>query len=288
MNLEDLTSWWHESLVATHSPRTRKIYLEAVNRLLDGRTEVPGKRELLAYFGTFKTTVSAKTGRPLSPGYVNQHWRSLQQFYKFLAAEELIDKNPFDSLKQPVIPSRPVEVFSEEELTRLFTAATSRRDRAILRVMLDTGVRVGELAGMKLVDVDFAQKRIMVTGKASHARWVPISSKTYTDLRRYLIVRPGDSETLFVGDRSPHKPLTHWGIRLLLDRLAEKAEVQGMHPHRFRHTMAHLWLANGGLETDLRRLMGWNSPSMVYRYAASAGAERAHSAHARLAIADRF
>lgn len=297
MNLEDLGTWWHEALAATTSDRTRRLYLEAVTRLIAWMgsngvktSEPPSHVVLNRYFGEFRRSTSVRTGRPLSASYVNQHFRSLQQFYKWLESEELITKNPFTKMKQPRIPDSPVPVFSDLELARMFkeTAGSdprSRRDRAIVRLLLDTGCRVGELCGIRISDVDFAQKTVLVKGKGSHARNVPFNSKAYTELRRWLLVRPETkSDKLFVGLRGRNEPLTESGVRQLLNKLG----VEDPHPHRFRHTAAHLWLANGGLETDLRRLMGWRSESMVYRYAASAGVERAVESSRRMALADKY
>lgn len=74
----------------------------------------------------------------------------------------------------------------------------------------------------------------------------------------------------------------------MLERRGQDAGVPGLHPHRFRHQFAHMWLADGGQEQDLMRLAGWRSPQMVGRYGASAGAERAREAHRRRAIGDRY
>jgi integrase len=74
----------------------------------------------------------------------------------------------------------------------------------------------------------------------------------------------------------------------MLERRALDAGIPHLHPHRFRHTFAHLWLAEGGQETDLMRLAGWRSREMVGRYAASAADQRAREAHQQMGIGDRL
>lgn len=298
----EAVAWWHESLEATAAPRTRKIYRDASDGLLAWLEaaghppgEYPDRRVLDRYFTEFRSRPNMRTGKPLSASYVQQHWRSVQQLYRFLETEELIVRNPFVSgMAKPTVPESPVPIFTDDDL-RAFMQVTEgkdprqRRDRAIIRLLLDTGIRVGELCGLRTGDVDFGQRLVLVTGKGSHSRTVPFNAKCGTELRRWLMVRPRiASDALFTDLRGHGNGLTTSGVRQLLNMRAEQAGVSNPHPHRFRHTAAHLWLANGGPEIDLERIMGWRSGQMVRRYGASAGAERARATARRLAIADRY
>jgi site-specific recombinase XerD len=225
---------------------------------------------------------------------VRTRFAGLRRFCGWLVAEGELEVHPMAGMSPPEPSAKPVPVLQDDELVALLKTCAGRtfedrRDEAILRVLLDAGIRVSELCGLKVTDVDLDREMALVTGKGNKIRPVYFGTRTVKALDRYLRERRrhrwSHLDALFLTQRGA---LSTDGAR---DRVSVRAEQAGlkdrMHPHRFRHTFAHDFLINGGQERDLKRLAGWSSDTMLERYGASAADMRAREASRRLRRGDR-
>jgi integrase/recombinase XerC len=215
------------------------------------------------------------------------YYKVLRILYGWLEEEEEIDQNPMVRMKPPIVPDKPVLVIPDDALRRLLKSCAgkdfeSRRDTAIIMLLLDTGVRRAELANIQLDHLDLNYQVVRVLSRGRVERLLPFGRRTAQALDRYLRVRARHKDAalpwLWLGLKGR---LAAWGIVLMLGRRGREVGLPDLHPHQFRHSFSHQWLADGGGETDLMRLAGWKSCLMLQRYSASAADARAREAHRR-------
>lgn len=271
VRLQDLIDEYFAALkVAGRSPRTidwyRDFLLEFVRFVeRDGRAATGGdlqapvvRRWLLAL---------QSRSRQLAPSSLAGRVRTLKAFGTWVASELDLASNPLRAVPLPRVPEQLVPSLRDPEILALLRAVEGsrdpERDRAIVLLLLDTGVRVSEAAGLRVGDLDLAEGRCRVLGKGGRERVVPIGRRARKALRAWLTHRRGirADDPLFSGPGGQR--LTARGLYQLVHRLAARAELQTRcSPHVLRHTFARAFLMNGGDVFSLQRILG-HSPSSI-------------------------
>jgi site-specific recombinase XerD len=293
LDIDDLLDSWLVHLAAERkSQQTQKTYGDGVRSFLRW-CERTGRTAALD-----RTTVNAFVAELLDNGAEAATARSRQlavrRFSAWLADEGEIDADELVGLKPPKLDVKVINELDDDQLRSLIKACAGkdfrdRRDEAIVRLMIETGIRAGEVVAMNLDDVDLrAGGAIVRKGKGGKGRTVPFGAQTSRALDRYIRIRRAhrlaDSPTLWLGERG--KAFSYDGLYVALKHRAESAGIDGFHPHRMRHTAAARWLAAGGSEGGLMAMAGWTRRDMLDRYTRASSERRAADEARRLNLGD--
>lgn len=219
---------------------------------------------------------------------------SLRRFSAWLADEEEIPRDELLGLKPPKLDQKVTERLTDDQCRALVKACAGRelrerRDEAVIRLMLETACRAGEVVAMTLPDLDLSAGRAIIRrGKGGKGRPVPFGPQTGRAIDRYLRVRRthrlAGTPALWLGDRG--KAFSYDGLYRTLSYRAELAGIQGFHPHVLRHTAAQRWLAAEGSEGGLMAVAGWTRRDMLDRYTRATAADRAADEARRLNLGE--
>lgn len=209
-----------------------------------------------------------------SPATVSQRVYVLKAFFKFLLMEGHIRSLPTEFLEAPKRPQKLPRVLTEEQVVRLLDSPsqdtlTGVKDSGVLELLYACGLRVGELIGLKIFDVDFEEKQIRVFGKGSKERVLPVHDTALARLADYLSCskpyRPREAELLFVAREG--KPLSKAGIFTMVQKYSKKEGLpEWVGPHSLRHAFATHLLERGANLVAVKELLGHSSLSTTQIY----------------------
>jgi site-specific recombinase XerD len=287
-----LPSWELHLRAERKSPGTLKSYGDGVRRFLTWAAD-QGRPALLDRAGV-NAFVADLLAAGAEPATARARQLALRRFSAWLADEGEVDADPLLGLKAPKLDAKVVEPLTPEQITALVAACSGRelrdrRDEAIVRLMIETGARAGEVVALGVTDVDLAAGTATVRrGKGGRGRTVPFGPQTSRALDRYLRLRRGHrlagTPALWLGDRG--KEFSYDALHKTLGERARAAGIAGFRPHRLRHTAAHRWLAAGGSEGGLMAVAGWTRPDMLLRYTGAQASARAASEARALNLGD--
>lgn len=259
-----LRSWELSLRSNNRSPETIRSYLRSATLFADYLTDpplpakdseidqVPAVDDVLdikrAHVQAFVVHEIART----SASSARSRFLGVQAWLKWMVAEEELDRSPAEGVRAPTTEAPEVPILTPSQLQTLLKSVAGKefpevRDRAMILLWLDSGVRLSEVVNRTLDDVDLDTQVLHVMGKGSRGRAVPYGTKTAQAVDKYIRLRARHPygktvEHLWIGQKTK-KPLTVSGAGKLLARRSEACGLGRIHPHQFRHTFAHMWLA---------------------------------------------
>jgi len=208
--------------------------------------------------------------RNLNSRTVSRHLSSLRSFFKFLTREGFLKSNAITSVSSPKLDKHLPLFLTEAEVAQLIQASlpkdeTGLRDRAILETFYSTGIRISELVGLSLDDMDFIGGIVKVRGKGKKERIAPIGDQAIRALREYLEARSKQSQAVFLNKRGSR--ITDRGVRTIVAKYLRIAGLkQGVSPHTLRHSFATHLLDRGADLRTVQELLGHANLSTTQIY----------------------
>jgi integrase/recombinase XerD len=270
------------SLGSRHlSPNTIKDYSRTLTKFAEFLVTDPPINEITSqHIERFLASFTNLSNKSLLNFYIG-----LSALWTWLVHEEFVSENVVRRLKPPRAEQKEISPLTEDEI-KLIMAALNRskvyvrkgqpvdhslgsvdRNRAIILLMLDTGIRASELCDLKMEDLDNQNHRVWVRkGKGAKERALPISPRTGQMIWRYLAGRKDaqHDDPLFMSKLN--RPMTRTKLAEMFGNIGKRANVKGFHPHRLRHTFAVMYLRNGGNAFSLQHILGHSSLEMVRHY----------------------
>ena len=193
--------------------------------------------------------------------------RNLSSFFSWLEEEDYIIKNPIRRIHKIRTGTTVKETFTDENIEIMRDACDHIRDLSIIDFLYSTGVRIGELVNLNIEDINFEERECIVYGKGNKERKVYFDAKTKVHLQQYLNYRKDNNEALFVSLDAPFNRLNISGIETRLRNIGKKVNIQRVHPHKFRRSMATKAIDKGMPIEQVQKILGHQQIDTTMHYA---------------------
>lgn len=197
-----------------------------------------------------------QTNHSISQATIDNMRRIISSFFTWLENEDYIIKSPARRIHKVKVPKMVKETFSEETVELMRQNCKNIRDLAIIDTLFSTGMRVGELVRLDISDIDFSNKECLVLGKGNKQRKVYFDAKTKIHLQQYLRIRKDNNKALFVSMLEPHDRLKISGVEITLRKIGNRININHVHPHKFRRTLATKAIDKGMPIEQVQHLLG--------------------------------
>lgn len=193
--------------------------------------------------------------------------RILSSFFSWLEDEDYIVKSPVRRIHKVKTATNIKETYTDEELEKMRDNCTELRDLAIIDMLASTGMRIGEMVLLNKADINFNERECVVFGKGDKERVVYFDARAKLHLQNYINSRTDDNPALFVTLRSPHERIKIGGIETRLREMGKALDIEKVHPHKFRRTLATIAIDKGMPIEQLQQLLGHKRIDTTLQYA---------------------
>lgn len=246
------------------SEKSLKYYEMTIQNMME-RVDKPVREietsDLRTYLSNYQET------RNSSKVTIDNMRRIFSSFFSWLEDEDYILKSPVRRIHKIKTEKTIKETFSDEGLELLRDSCEKIRDLAMIDLLASTGMRVGELVGLNSEDINFHERECVVLGKGGSERVVYFDARTKIHLINYLDSRDDNNPALFVSFAAPHGRLLIGGVETRLREIGKKADLQKVHPHKFRRTLATRAIDKGMPIEQVQHLLGHVKIDTTMRYA---------------------
>ena len=205
--------------------------------------------------------------RGLSKVTIDNLRRIYSSFFSWLEDEDYITKSPVRRIHKVRTDALVKEVLTDENIEVLRDSCQELRDIAMIDLLLSTGMRVGELVKINREDIDFQERQCIVFGKGNKEREVYFNARTKIHLKKYLEQRTDTNPALFVSLHEPHTRLTISGVEVRLRHLGKRVNLNKVHPHKFRRTLATMAIDKGMPIEQVQKMLGHVKIDTTLHYA---------------------
>lgn len=253
-----------EKNASGHTILNYKRDLEEFKQFL-GETQVENSDYL-----TIRRFLGSLKEKNLKSRSVARKLSCLRSFFRFLNREGFLKNDPTSAISSPKLEKHLPLFMTENEVTKLVESPQSEepsglRDRAILETFYSTGIRISELVGLNLENIDFFSAVVKVMGKGRKERMVPIGDKALRAIRDYIEHRKKETQVVFLNKNG--RRITTRGVRLVLDKYIQRSSLrENISPHTLRHSFATHLLNRGADLRSVQELLGHANLSTTQIY----------------------
>ena len=263
-NISMIESFISSKQIEGCSDRTIKYYKEIIDKFNDSFDKSIKKittEEIRSYLSNYKemSTCGSTT--------IDNIRRVLSSFFSWLEDEDYIIKSPIRRIHRIKTPTTVKEVLTDENLEKLRDECENIRDLSLIELLISTGMRVGELVNLNISNLNFEDRSCIVLGKGKKEREVYFDAKTKLHLKEYISKRNDNNDALFVSLREPHQRLSISGIELIVRNLGVNTNINKVHPHKFRRTLATMAIDKGMPVEQVQKLLGHVKIETTMHYA---------------------